>query len=292
MGGGQPRPWRAGANENTVIEISHDARVEGQPLKAGRYGVHMAIHKVGGATVIFSNTSDAWGSFSYDQAHDALRIEARTEEIPLQKRLLYTVTEVNQTSGVVALDWENKRISFKLSFDTHDMVLADFRNYLSDTTGLTWSDFNTAAAYSADNNVNLEEGLQWIEKSIAYETNYKNLSTKSRILALQGKEDEALEAKKQALALSTTTPDDYYSYGTELVKVGDLNKAMEIFNELQQKWPDHWLTAHGLARGNSALGNYQEAIIFEKDALAKAPEANKGFITWAISKLEQGVDFN
>ena len=292
MGGGQARPWRAGANENTVIEISHDARVEGQPLKAGKYGVHMAIHKEGGATVIFSNTSDAWGSFSYDQAHDALRVEARTEEIPLQKRLIYTVTEVNKTSGVVSLDWENKRISFKLLFDTHGMVLADFRNYLSDTTGLTWKDFNTAATYSADNNISLEEGLQWIEKSIAYETNYSNLSTKSRLLASQGKEDEALELKKEALTLPTTTPSDYYSYGTQLVMVGDLNTAMKIFNELQQKWPDHWLTAHGLARGNSALGNYLKAIEYEVDAITKAPNANKGYIEWAISKLENGEDFN
>ena len=53
-----------------------------------------------------------------------------------------------------------------------------------------------------------------------------------------------------------------------------------------------WLSAHGLARANSASRNYQEAINFEKDALAKAPESNKGFIEWAILKLEQGIDFN
>jgi hypothetical protein len=30
-------PWRAGANENTVITIEHDVTI-GQPLKAGSYG--------------------------------------------------------------------------------------------------------------------------------------------------------------------------------------------------------------------------------------------------------------
>src|SRR5262245_7380782 len=31
-GGGKNAPWRAGANENTVIEFSHDATVEGKPV--------------------------------------------------------------------------------------------------------------------------------------------------------------------------------------------------------------------------------------------------------------------
>src|SRR3954466_16298578 len=34
-------PWRAGANENTVFTVSHDVKVQGQPLHAGKYGLHM-----------------------------------------------------------------------------------------------------------------------------------------------------------------------------------------------------------------------------------------------------------
>ena len=48
MGGGKPRPWRAGANENTVIEFSHAAKVEGQPIEAGKYGLHIAVHENAG----------------------------------------------------------------------------------------------------------------------------------------------------------------------------------------------------------------------------------------------------
>src|ERR1700678_3065453 len=35
-------PWRAGANENTTIEISTDVQINGQPLPAGRYGFFVA----------------------------------------------------------------------------------------------------------------------------------------------------------------------------------------------------------------------------------------------------------
>src|SRR3954464_6000307 len=33
--------WRAGANENTVIDISDPINVEGQALPKGTYGLHM-----------------------------------------------------------------------------------------------------------------------------------------------------------------------------------------------------------------------------------------------------------
>ena len=36
-------PWRAGANENTIITFEHDVKVEGQSIKAGTYGLFMAV---------------------------------------------------------------------------------------------------------------------------------------------------------------------------------------------------------------------------------------------------------
>src|SRR5687767_7655656 len=49
-------PWRAGANENTVFTVSHDVKIEGQPLPAGRYGLHM-IAGPEEWTVIFSKNA-------------------------------------------------------------------------------------------------------------------------------------------------------------------------------------------------------------------------------------------
>ena len=49
-----PSPWRAGANENTTVTFSNDVEVEGKPLKAGTYGLHM-IPAQEDWTIIFSN---------------------------------------------------------------------------------------------------------------------------------------------------------------------------------------------------------------------------------------------
>src|SRR5450631_3835506 len=39
FGAGNEAPWRAGANENTVIRFSHPAVVEGHTVPAGAYGL-------------------------------------------------------------------------------------------------------------------------------------------------------------------------------------------------------------------------------------------------------------
>ncbi|MCA1659110.1 MAG: DUF2911 domain-containing protein [Verrucomicrobiaceae bacterium] len=67
--------WRAGANQNTTIEFSDDVSIEGKPLPKGRYGLHM-IPTAETWTIIFSKMADAWGSYTYKQEEDALRVTA------------------------------------------------------------------------------------------------------------------------------------------------------------------------------------------------------------------------
>ncbi len=71
--------WRAGANENTTITFADPVTIDGQPLERGTYGLHM-IPNQDQWTVIFSKMHTAWGSFSYDQKEDALRVTAKPSD--------------------------------------------------------------------------------------------------------------------------------------------------------------------------------------------------------------------
>ena len=53
FGSAKESPWRAGANENTTIQFSHDVEVQGQPIKAGTYGFHIITQETGDWTIIF-----------------------------------------------------------------------------------------------------------------------------------------------------------------------------------------------------------------------------------------------
>ena len=69
-------PWRAGANENTIITFEHDVKLEGQPVKAGTYGLFMSMGAEN-VPIILSTQTDAWGSFYYDEKNDVFRVSVK-----------------------------------------------------------------------------------------------------------------------------------------------------------------------------------------------------------------------
>src|SRR5690349_21999768 len=60
FGAGNSAPWRAGANENTTIKFSHDAKVEGQTVPAGTYGLFFVINSDNTGEVILSKSYQSW----------------------------------------------------------------------------------------------------------------------------------------------------------------------------------------------------------------------------------------
>src|SRR5258708_30014746 len=98
------QPWRAGANENTMIEFTDPVTVEGKPLAKGVYGLHM-LPTESEWTIIFSKASTAWGSFTYNQSEDALRINVKPAAAEMKEALAYEVDHVTPTSAAIALRW-------------------------------------------------------------------------------------------------------------------------------------------------------------------------------------------
>ena len=99
FGTSKQAPWRAGANENTTISFSTDVTVEGKPLAAGIYGLSMAMSE-NGATIIFSNNSTSWGSFFYNPAEDALRVNVSTVKTNQEtERLQYEFSDQTENSA-------------------------------------------------------------------------------------------------------------------------------------------------------------------------------------------------
>jgi hypothetical protein len=110
----KPFPWRAGANENTTIEFKKDILVEGKPLAAGKYGIHM-IPGEKEWIIIFSKTNNAWGSFAYNEADDALRVTVTPVAAPFHEWLTYGFDDLAGKSATAYLLWELLKVPFKIS---------------------------------------------------------------------------------------------------------------------------------------------------------------------------------
>ena len=109
----KPYPWRAGANENTTIELSKDVLIEGNKLPAGKYGIHM-IPSEKDWIIIFSKNNSAGGSFSYNQEEDALRVTVTSVEALHQEWMMFGFDNLAGTSATAFLHWEKVKVPFKI----------------------------------------------------------------------------------------------------------------------------------------------------------------------------------
>lgn len=109
----KPYPWRAGANEITTIEFNKNVLIEGKPLPAGKYGIHM-IPSEKDWIIIFSKNSSGWGSFAYKQEEDALRITVTPVKAPFQEWLEFGFDDLAGTSATGYLHWEELKVPFKI----------------------------------------------------------------------------------------------------------------------------------------------------------------------------------
>ena len=274
-------PWRAGANESTSITFSNDVRVEGKELKAGTYALFLDVEKTGSWNWIFSNHL-GWGSFQYDPKDDVLRVPVTPQDAPFTEYLTYGFDERRPDSAVAYLQWEKKRIPFKIDVpNVNDIYVAKMRQELQSWQGFNYQDWQTAAQFCADNKINLEEALIWADKAINApfrgatigHEDFATLSTKAAVLDAMGRESDAEVVTQKALRLPGTDAYSVYAYGMGLLRKDDKAKGMKVFVFNQQQHPqDKFWTSLGLARGYTALGDKKSAIANWEIVLQNVPD--------------------
>src|SRR5467141_4656338 len=206
--------WRAGANENTTIEFSDPVSVEGKPLAKGTYGLHM-IPNPDSWTIIFSKTNTGWGSYSYDQKEDALRVDVKPKPLAEQKEALeFEFEDLKPTSTAVTLKWEKLGVPFTVSVNDADQTLQNIRAQLKGAGQFAWQALDQGAQFCLTRKINLDEALRWADASIQNEERFDNLSTKADILKALNRSDDAKTTWNQALKIANAQ--QLYSYGRQL----------------------------------------------------------------------------
>ncbi len=282
--------WRTGANENTLVSFSTDVKVEGQPLAAGTYGLH-SIPGEDEWTLIFSNDTSAWGSFSYSEEQDALRVTVKPEPFPFHiERLMFAFGEVDDDSATLSLVWEQLSVPFKVEVDAHATALASMREQLKGVSQFFWMGPQQAANFCVQEEINYEEALAWINTSIQAEERFENLQTKAQLLEKTGEAEQSTEIMTKALAMGNGG--QLHNYARSLIGQDKKAEALEIFKRNVQQNADAWFVELGLARGHSALGQFEQAVAQMKIAHGRAPEAQKAYVQSLVERLEKQEDIN
>lgn len=291
-------PWRAGANENTVIKFSHDVTVQGQPLAAGAYGLHMIPRENEPWTIIFSKNTSSWGSYYYDESEDALRVETTPEAAPYHEWLSFEFIDRQPEATTVALFWDELRVPFTIGVpNMNELYLASMKEDLRGSAGFTWQNLVQAAGFALQAGADLEQALAWAETAVSApfigQPNFTTLSTKAQVLLQMEKADEAMAVMQEAIEHPTANALQIHSYGRQLLGMGKKKEALQVFEFNYDKFDGAWPTAVGMARGLSAMGEYSKALKHAEKALEQAPDQlNKDSMAQAVEKLKKKEDIN
>ncbi len=234
--------WRAGANENTTITFTDPVTIEGQALDKGTYGLHM-IPSESEWTVIFSKDSNDWGSFSYKQDDDALRVKVKSQSAELHDALTYDFDDVKADSAVVTMRWDKIAVPIKVHVNVNDIVTASIRRQAHGLNQYYWEGWDDAAGYLLANKINMDEALKYEDQSIQAEERYDNLMSKSKILEAMGRKPDADSFRTKALDKANAL--QLYVYGRQLQGEKKQDEALAIFQSTAKKFPDHWTTHLG-----------------------------------------------
>lgn len=290
-GTAEAAPWRAGANENTVICFSTNVTVGGKALAQGCYALFIEVKEGDEANVIFSHNTESWGSAYYDPKETAASITIKTQEHSFTEWLEYEFRDLNTHSAVAALNWENRSFPFTIEVDVQKTVLAEIRNDLRGMARFSHIGPMEAATWCLENECNYEEALGWIDESIAMNKNFGNLSVKASLLDKMGRTEEADKVMTEALPMAGIF--QLHAYGRQLIAQGRKEKAMEIFQYNARKNPEQWPVNYGLARGYSAAGEYKKALTYLEKAEKQCPDqVNLNNIIANKEKLKRNEDIN
>ncbi len=273
FGNGNPAPWRAGANENTTITLTDKARIGGIEVPAGTYGLFFVINEDNTGEAILSKNNKSWGSFFYDPAEDLLRTKISVRENSFTELLTYDFINLTKTSAELVLNWEKKQFPLSIQFGVDEIVMKQLKEELQGSAGFVPDGFISAALYAFENNTDLNQAMNWIDKALEYDpTNFTAIRVKTRILFRDGKAEEANKIISDALEVASEQDISNYAYG--LMGLGLTDKAVKVLLTNTERFPKSANAWDTLGEAYYKKGDKPNAIKSFKKALTLTPPAN------------------
>lgn len=184
--------WRTGANEATTIQFTTDVNVEGSKIPAGRYSL-FTIPTANEWTIILNKTDKQLGAFNYKQEDDLLRFKVKPESGNFLERLQFYFDNITDSSVTVILRWENIKVMFKVNVDVASQVYNKIKEAIAAKPD-RWQNYTDGANFAAENNVYLDEALQWTDKALSFGPNYLPHFVRAKVLFKMKRYSDAIKA--------------------------------------------------------------------------------------------------
>jgi len=210
--------WRTGANSVTKVTFSDDVMIEGQELKAGKYGILTLPNATEWSVHFYAFENNGWTS--YVEKTPTLTVTVMPKKVNyFTESFTMSIDDVKDESAVLNIIWANTRVPVKLTTNTDKAVMANIEKIMA---GPTKGDYYNAASYYFSAGKDLKQALSWI--TIATEgadadQKFWQIKRKSEILGALGQKKEAFSAAKLSLDLATKAGNaDYAKMNNDNIK--------------------------------------------------------------------------
>lgn len=215
--------WRTGANESTKLTLSDDMKIGGQDVPAGTYALYTIPGKDSWTIIIHKNTSH-WGDEGYDKAEDLVRFEVKPEMLEdAWESFTIDFSDFTPNGANMNLIWDHTKVSFPIMAPTDKKVEAQIKRILSPNTMA--SNYSQAAGYYLQTNKDLDQALDWINKSLALfeeagQSPFWVYHVKAKILMAQNNYKEAIKIAEKSKELAAKAENDfgYVALNEKLIK--------------------------------------------------------------------------
>ncbi|MEQ8577796.1 MAG: DUF2911 domain-containing protein [Balneola sp.] len=225
--------WRTGANKNTLFTVTDDVLINGQKLKAGSYGMH-TIPGEEEWVIIFSNFSEAWGSYFYDENEDALRIKVNPEEMDSKYEWMkFSFSDYTNTSVDISLKWAHLKVPFKVEIPM-ETTFAHIENQFRTLPAFSWQGWVQGATYLQNNDYKLDVALQWAARALQIDRSVQTLGLHAKLLVLNEQKEKGLEQAAEMRKEWSSDWRAHYSAAEVYEEAEELKKAEEAYKQAKE----------------------------------------------------------
>jgi len=199
--------WRTGANSATVIKFSEDVKIEGKDLAAGEYAL-FTIPNQTEWTIIFNKGTKEWGSYTYSEANDVLRVKVTPTTLK-DKIETFTIQFANvyDATADLQLAWENTLVNVKLTTSVDERVMANIAEAMK---GEKKPYFQSAMYYFA-NGKDLKTTMEWMNEADKQMTDAPWVKLwKGRVQLKMGNKAGAAKSAKEGFDIATKIKNEEY----------------------------------------------------------------------------------
>ncbi|GAB1464381.1 DUF2911 domain-containing protein [Pedobacter sp.] len=208
--------WRTGANSATVIKFSDAVKVEGKDLPAGEYALFTIPGKTEW-TIIFNKGTKEWGSYTYSEANDVLRVKVKPTTLK-DKVETFTIqfANISDTAADLQLSWENTLVNVKLTTSVAERLMGSIAEAMKGEK----KPYFQAAQYYYSNGKDLKTALAWMNEAEKQMTDAPWVKLwKARVQLKMGDKVGAAKTAKEGLDIATRIKnEEYVRLNTQLIE--------------------------------------------------------------------------